>query len=105
MLRKSPKRFLEGLEDRAGAALGETGGGFKVSNDAYFSYAEGCEAEPGIIPSKDKKATPGEVALSSRMIKSLLPGAGLLGAVESGLVCRDSASRWMWRKWHQVFCS
>lgn len=35
ILRKNPKRFLAGLEDRLGAASGEMEGGFNVSSDEY----------------------------------------------------------------------
>ena len=85
-LRSKVQRFLVGLGDLAGGFSGEVFGDvetlLRLSRDVYRSYADGWDTEEGKIPSNERKTPPGAATLSSRMIRSRRPGAGLQGAVD-----------------------
>ena len=80
MLRSNVQRFLTGLDDRMEvlSLVGEAC--FKVSREEIFGYDVDCEDET--IFSNGNNIPPELGTLSSLIITSLLPGAGVQGAVD-----------------------
>ena len=81
MLRSIVQRFLTGLGGR-GKIVSDVGEAcFKVSREETLGYAVDWE-EDTIALSNGMNIPPGEGTLSSLIITSLLPGAGVQGAVD-----------------------